>query len=184
MKEWQEEGCNGVRLSMNLSGRQFQHQNLDGLLESVLSETELAPSSLVLEITETVAMQNVENTLAILHTLKKRGVGIALDDFGKGYSSLSYLKHFPIDIIKIDPSFVTDVGKGPQEDALVRSIIHLGHSMKRTIIAEGVETEMQHTLPQVRRLRGSPGLPPLPPAAPRQAQTHPPPRPLLIVASS
>jgi EAL domain-containing protein (putative c-di-GMP-specific phosphodiesterase class I) len=145
LKTWHEEGCNRLRLSLNLSGRQFQHQNLIDLLERVIEDTSIDPKLVLLEITETVAMQNVEYTLSILRALKERGFQIALDDFGIGYSSLSYLKHFPIDIIKIDPSFVKDVGKGLQEEALVRSIIHLGHSMKRTIIAEGVETELQHT---------------------------------------
>lgn len=145
LKEWQQLGCRRLRLSMNLSGRQFQHRSLLDLLNEVVAETQVDPSSVMLEITESIAMQHGDHTLSILNSLKEKGFKIALDDFGIGYSSLSYLKHFPIDVIKIDPSFVKDLGRGHQEDALVRTIIYLGHSMNRTLIAEGVETEAQHT---------------------------------------
>jgi EAL domain-containing protein (putative c-di-GMP-specific phosphodiesterase class I) len=143
IKAWHQEGFTDLSVSLNLSARQFQYQNLVDLVDEVLKQNDLNPSCLILEITESVAMQNMDLTLAVLHTLKRRGVRIALDDFGVGYSSLSYLKHFPIDIIKIDPSFVRDVGTGMQEEALVRAVIHLGRSLKRNVIAEGVETEVQ-----------------------------------------
>lgn len=143
IKAWHQEGFTNLSVSLNLSARQFQYQNLVELVDEVLKENDLNPASLILEITESVAMQNMDLTLAVLHTLKIRGVRIALDDFGVGYSSLSYLKHFPIDIIKIDPSFVRDVGIGLQEEALVRAVIHIGRSLKRNVIAEGVETEVQ-----------------------------------------
>ena len=122
---------------------QFQNKNLVSYLDDVLSETGFDPEHLVIELTETVAMQNVDLTMAVLHTMKRKGIKIALDDFGTGYSSLSYLKHFPIDIIKIDPSFIRDVGKGTQPEALVKAVIRLGQSLKQIIIAEGVETEVQ-----------------------------------------
>jgi diguanylate cyclase (GGDEF)-like protein/PAS domain S-box-containing protein len=141
IKSWHQEGFSDLSVSLNLSARQFQYQNLVELVDEILKETDLDASCLILEITESVAMQNMDLTLAVLHTLKRRGVRIALDDFGVGYSSLSYLKHFPI--IKIDPSFVRDVGTGLQEEALVRAVIHLGRSLKRNVIAEGVETEVQ-----------------------------------------
>lgn len=143
IKAWHQEGFTNLSVSLNLSARQFQYQNLVELVDEVLKENDLNPSSLILEITESVAMQNMDLTLAVLHTLKRLGVRIALDDFGVGYSSLSYLKHFPIDIIKIDPSFVRDVGIGLQEEALVRAVIHIGRSLNRNVIAEGVETEVQ-----------------------------------------
>jgi diguanylate cyclase (GGDEF)-like protein/PAS domain S-box-containing protein len=143
IKAWHQEGYSHLSVSLNLSARQFQYQNLVELIDQVLQENDLNPSCLILEITESVAMQNLDLTLAVLHTLKRKGVRIALDDFGVGYSSLSYLKHFPIDIIKIDPSFVRDVGTGLDEEALVRAVIHLGRSLKRSVIAEGVETEVQ-----------------------------------------
>jgi len=143
VKRWQGNGLSNLRLSVNLSAMQFQHKNLVAHLDDVLEECNFDPGFLVIEMTETVAMQNVDLTLAILHTMKRKGIKIALDDFGMGYSSLSYLKHFPIDIIKIDPSFVRDIGAGKQPEALVKAVIRLGHSLKQTIIAEGVETEAQ-----------------------------------------
>jgi diguanylate cyclase (GGDEF)-like protein/PAS domain S-box-containing protein len=143
MKEWEQQGLKNLRLSVNLSAMQFQSTNLVAYLDQVLEQTGFDPKQLVIELTETVAMQNVDLTMAVLHTMKRKGIKIALDDFGMGYSSLSYLKHFPIDIIKIDPSFVKDVGAGTQQEALVRAVIRLGHSLKQIIIAEGVETEVQ-----------------------------------------
>jgi diguanylate cyclase (GGDEF)-like protein/PAS domain S-box-containing protein len=143
IREWQNKGLENLRLSVNLSAMQFQSKNLVGYLDQVLEETNFNPEHLVIELTETVAMQNVDLTLAVLHTMKRKGIKIALDDFGMGYSSLSYLKHFPIDIIKIDPSFLKDVGAGKQPEALVKAVIRLGHSLKQIIIAEGVETEVQ-----------------------------------------
>ena len=143
MKQWEIQGLTNLRLSVNLSAMQFQSTNLVAYLDQVLEQTGFDPAKLVIELTETVAMQNVDLTMAVLHTMKRKGIKIALDDFGMGYSSLSYLKHFPIDIIKIDPSFVKDVGAGKQQEALVRAVIRLGHSLKQIIIAEGVETEAQ-----------------------------------------
>ena len=140
---WQQLGFQNLRLSVNLSAMQFQSKNLVGYMDEVLESTRFDPRNLVIELTETVAMQNVDLTMAVLHTMKRKGIKIALDDFGMGYSSLSYLKHFPIDIIKIDPSFVRDVGAGKQPEALVRAVIRLGHSLKQIIIAEGVETRVQ-----------------------------------------
>jgi diguanylate cyclase (GGDEF)-like protein/PAS domain S-box-containing protein len=143
VKSWQDQGFEDLRLSVNLSSMQFQNKNLVKHLDRVLEECDFDPERLVIELTETVAMQNVDLTMAVLHTMKRKGIKIALDDFGMGYSSLSYLKHFPIDIIKIDPSFVQDVGSGKQPEALVRAVIRLGLSLKQIIIAEGVETELQ-----------------------------------------
>ena len=143
VKKWHMQGLKNLRLSVNLSAMQFQNKNLVSYLDDVLSETGFDPEHLVIELTETVAMQNVDLTMAVLHTMKRKGIKIALDDFGTGYSSLSYLKHFPIDIIKIDPSFIRDVGKGTQPEALVKAVIRLGQSLKQIIIAEGVETEVQ-----------------------------------------
>jgi diguanylate cyclase (GGDEF)-like protein/PAS domain S-box-containing protein len=143
VKRWQENGMPDLRLSVNLSAMQFQAKNLIAHLDEVLEECNFNPATLVIEMTETVAMQNVDLTMAILHTMKRKGIKIALDDFGMGYSSLSYLKHFPIDIIKIDPSFIRDIGAGTQPEALVKAVIRLGHSLNQTIIAEGVETEAQ-----------------------------------------
>ncbi|HSP05806.1 MAG TPA: EAL domain-containing protein, partial [Acidobacteriota bacterium] len=143
LKEWQNGGFPHLQVSINLSARQFQHEGLMDFVQKTLAETGLSPSSLVVEITESIAMQNVELTLSVLKQLRKFGIRIALDDFGIGYSSLSYLKHFPVDIIKIDTTFVRDVGHGQEEDALVRAVIQLGANMNRQVIAEGIETSEQ-----------------------------------------
>lgn len=142
IRSWRLQGAS-LRLSVNLSAKQFQQHNLVHQIETTLAQTGMPSEELVIEITESVAMQNMDLTLAVLHTLRKKQIQIALDDFGVGYSSLSYLKHFPIDIIKIDPSFIRDLGTGMQEESLVRAVIQLGHSLDRRVIAEGVETESQ-----------------------------------------
>jgi diguanylate cyclase (GGDEF)-like protein/PAS domain S-box-containing protein len=175
VKQWQENGMPDLRLSVNLSAMQFQHKNLVAHVDEVLQECNFNPACLVIEMTETVAMQNVDLTLAILHTMKRKGIKIALDDFGMGYSSLSYLKHFPIDIIKIDPSFIRDIGAGSQPEALVKAVIRLGHSLNQTIIAEGVETEIQRDFLMEQGCHEVQGFlfsPPLPPEDVWQVLQH------------
>lgn len=143
LKEWQDLGYTSLHVSINLSARQFQHEGLIDFVLKTLDKTRLSPRNLILEITESIAMQNVDLTLYVLKQLREHGIRIALDDFGVGYSSLSYLKHFPVDIIKIDTSFVRDVGRGREEDALVRAVIQIGANLQRLVIAEGVETPAQ-----------------------------------------
>jgi len=139
-KQWQNAKYPPVSVSVNLSGRQFHHQNLVEKVEAVLRETRLEPQWLDLEITETYAMQDADFTLAILKDLKHMGVRISLDDFGTGYSSLSHLKNFPIDTLKIDRSFVKDLATDPKEEAIVSAIIVLAHSLGMDVVGEGVET--------------------------------------------
>jgi EAL domain-containing protein (putative c-di-GMP-specific phosphodiesterase class I) len=112
----------------------------------VLEESELDPHWLGLEITETIAMRNFEDTIMTLTDLKIRGVHLAIDDFGTGYSSLGYLKRFPISKLKIDQSFVRDIDRDQNDAAIAGSIIALGRNMNMEIIAEGVETEEQSRL--------------------------------------
>ncbi|MEB0042555.1 EAL domain-containing protein [Pseudomonas sp. MH10] len=127
-------------LSVNLAGAQLRQPNLLRRIEQLLKECDLRPGCLQLEITENFIMSQAEEALAVLHKLKKIGVQLAIDDFGTGYSSLSYLKRLPLDILKIDQSFVRGLPDDPHDAAIVRAIIALGRSMQLTVIAEGVET--------------------------------------------
>lgn len=128
---------------MNISAIDFRQRDFVSNLATILEQTGLAPALLELEITESVLMQNVEDTIAILHEIKKMGVRLAIDDFGTGYSSLSYLRRFPVDVLKIDQSFVRGLGENTQDMQLISAIISLGKSLDLNIIAEGVETVEQ-----------------------------------------
>jgi diguanylate cyclase (GGDEF)-like protein/PAS domain S-box-containing protein len=142
-KKWQSLYSNEFRIAVNLSNRQFQQQDLLAKVEKTLKDTGLDPRSLELEITESMGMKNPEATLKTLQRLKSMGVQIAIDDFGTGYSSIYYLKKFPIDTIKIDRSFVDDIVTDPNDAAIVLAMIALAHSLKLTVIAEGVENKEQ-----------------------------------------
>jgi len=132
-----------LRMAVNLSARQFRGVHLVETVAEILEETRFDPQCLELEITESVAMQNLDHSIATMVRLKDMGVRLAVDDFGTGYSSLSYLKRFPIDLLKIDRSFVNGV-LGDQDDAAItEAIISLAHSLKLGVIAEGVETKEQ-----------------------------------------
>jgi EAL domain-containing protein (putative c-di-GMP-specific phosphodiesterase class I) len=130
-------------VAVNLSPVQFKNQNLALLIVSALGDSGLSAGRLELEITEAVLLQNNEATLATLHRIRELGVRIAMDDFGTGYSSLSYLRSFPFDKIKIDRSFVSELGKENDCVAIIRAVTRLGSSLGMTTTAEGVETEQQ-----------------------------------------
>ncbi|MFI5042411.1 MAG: putative bifunctional diguanylate cyclase/phosphodiesterase, partial [Acidimicrobiales bacterium] len=132
-----------LTVSVNLSGRQIAQADLVAVVANVLATTALPASRLVLEITESVLMRNVAHTIAVLTALKALGVRLSIDDFGTGYSSLSYLKQFPVDILKIDKSFVDGLDDGDQDTAIVAATIHLAHSLGLKTIAEGTETAIQ-----------------------------------------
>lgn len=142
-KVWQERGLGSLRMSVNLSARQFAQQDLLESISQALAETQLPPQCLEIELTESLVMADVDHAIGILRELKALGVQLSIDDFGTGYSSLSYLKRFPIDVLKIDRSFVNDITTDPDDAAIVASIISLAHSLRLTVIAEGVETEEQ-----------------------------------------
>ncbi len=129
-----------LQVAVNLSPAQFMHGDVVGLVHSILIETGLAPGRLELEITEGVLIEDFDRGLALLRRLKALGVRISMDDFGSGYSSLSYLQAFPFDKIKIDRAFIINLGRNPQSAAIVRAVIDLGHGLDMSIIAEGVET--------------------------------------------
>jgi diguanylate cyclase (GGDEF)-like protein/PAS domain S-box-containing protein len=132
-----------LQIAVNLSPAQFMHGDVVGLVHSILLETGLAPGRLELEITEGVLIDDFDRGLALLRRLKALGVRISMDDFGSGYSSLSYLQAFPFDKIKIDRAFVINLGRNPQSAAIVRAVIGLCHGLEMSIVAEGVETQEQ-----------------------------------------
>jgi diguanylate cyclase (GGDEF)-like protein len=140
-RAWLDAGLNpGV-----VSVRQFRQEGLVRTVSRILEETRLEPAQIEMELTESMVMQNVDAAIAILQGLKQLGVTLSLDDFGTGYSSLSYLKDLPIDTLKIDRSFVRDIGSGAEADdgVLAQAIISLGHALHLKVIAEGVETDAQ-----------------------------------------
>ena len=142
-KRWQEAGHPHLSVAVNLSARQFQQPELVEHVKRALRETGLPARSLDLEITESHAMQNAEATIHTLRELKALGVRISIDDFGIGYSSLSYLKRLPIDTLKIDQSFVRDITSDPDDAAIATAIIALAHTLKLRVVAEGVESQQQ-----------------------------------------
>jgi diguanylate cyclase (GGDEF)-like protein len=150
-REWQERGFNAIRVGVNVSARQFQQQHLAEIVLQILDETGLAPKYLDLELTESSIMSNAQATIDVLARLKAMDVTISIDDFGTGFSSLSYLKRLPIDALKIDKSFVRDVTTDPDDAALVMAIVTLAHNLRLQVIAEGVETEEQLRFLQLLR---------------------------------
>jgi EAL domain-containing protein (putative c-di-GMP-specific phosphodiesterase class I) len=142
-KKWTNSGLPDFRVSVNLSALQFRQTDLPEVISKVLSDTELNPRLLELEITESAAMQDVHFAILMLRVLKEMDLKIAIDDFGTGYSSLSYLKRLPIDVIKIDRSFINGIENEGDDAAIVRAIIAMAHTLKLHVTAEGVETSEQ-----------------------------------------
>ncbi len=132
-----------LHMGVNISVRQLRDSTLVGLVGDVLERTGMPPSALWLEITESGAMENPESSLAVLRELRALGVTLCIDDFGTGYSSLSYLRQLPAQIVKIDRSFVNEIGRNPEEEAIVRTVVGLSHALAREVVAEGVETAVQ-----------------------------------------
>jgi EAL domain-containing protein (putative c-di-GMP-specific phosphodiesterase class I) len=143
LADWRSAGFDGVRMSVNLSARQFQQQDLTRMVAGVLESVWLPADAIELEITESAVMHNVEWTKQVLHELRGMGVRVSIDDFGTGQSSLSYLKHFPLSTLKIDRTFVRDIEVDPDDEAIVKAVIALAHVLKLSVVAEGVETEGQ-----------------------------------------
>lgn len=141
--DWQREGIPQLHLAVNLSPRQFRQVRLTEIVAEILTETGIPPTQLELEVTESLLMDNTELSINTLSGLRAMGVKVAVDDFGTGYSSLNYLRRFPIDILKIDKSFVCELTSNADDAAIAAAIIALAHSLRLTVIAEGVETEAQ-----------------------------------------
>ena len=143
LKTWQGRGHPDLRVAVNLSPSQFHERNLASTVQQALTDTDLKPETLEIEITEGVAMEDAEVTVANLLALRDLNVGISIDDFGTGYSSLSYLKKFPVTTLKIDRSFVSDVVTNSADAGIVRAVVAMAHGLKLHVIAEGVETKEQ-----------------------------------------
>ncbi|MEW6542375.1 MAG: EAL domain-containing protein [Nitrospirota bacterium] len=142
-RAWQEGGFPLLRVAVNLSRRQFQQKNLIQVIQQVLNETGLAPHCLELELTESLLIEDSEETISALRALHGMGIRLSIDDFGAEYSSLGYLKRLPISTLKIDRSFVRDIATNPDDASITQAIITLAHCLNLNVIAEGVETEGQ-----------------------------------------
>ena len=140
---WQRAGMTGLRLSVNLSPVQFREGGVVQLIERTLAETGFDPHHLEIELTEGVMLESSDAAMASLRRLRKCGIGFSLDDFGTGYSSLAYVKRLPVQRLKIDQSFVHRLGLDGQDEAIVRAVIDLGHSLDLKVTAEGVESAEQ-----------------------------------------
>ena len=140
---WQDAGLKPMRIAVNVSARQFRQGKLLDFVRSVLEETGLQAQYLELELTESTVMANAEESVRILKSLSDMGVHIAIDDFGTGYSSLAYLKRLPLNVLKVDRSFVTDLARSQDDASIVQAVISMAHSLRLKVIAEGVETREQ-----------------------------------------
>lgn len=140
---WHEQGFDDLALAVNVSGRQFQQKNLPGLISRILQSSGVDPNKLELEITESIAMQDYVNPEAMLSKLKSLDVKISLDDFGTGWSSLTYLKNFPIDKMKLDQSFVHNLTTDKHDTAICKALITLSRSLGISVLAEGIENQQQ-----------------------------------------
>jgi EAL domain-containing protein (putative c-di-GMP-specific phosphodiesterase class I) len=149
--DWQRAGQPPLRIAVNLSPRQFQRTDLYRKVDRILKETGLPAECLSLEVTESVVMQDVDHAIETLARLKDLGVHLAIDDFGTGYSSLSYLKRFPIDLLKIDRSFIMDIPSIPDDIAIVSAVIAMAHQLNIKVLAEGVQSIEQRDILQTHR---------------------------------
>lgn len=140
---WHEAGLGRTGVAVNLSGRQLEMENLFTLVKAALDDSGLEPGYLEIELTESYLVQNPDKAIATLARLKAIGVRVSVDDFGTGYSSLAYLKRFPLDVLKVDRSFIQDIVADSDDAAITRAVIAMAHSLKLDVVAEGVETEAQ-----------------------------------------
>ncbi len=166
---WEKAGGRPITVSVNLSAVQFVQTDLAERIRRALLRSGFPPERLELEITETIAMVSPEMAVATIERLHRMGVQVSIDDFGTGYSSMAYLKRFRIDKLKIDRSFVQDLGRDPDDEAIVTAVIHMAKSLRCVVIAEGVETHEQQEFLRSRGVRHRAGLPPAPAHAGRSA---------------
>jgi predicted signal transduction protein with EAL and GGDEF domain len=143
IRQWDAAGLALGRVAVNLSARQLQQEDLAKQVRKILEETGVSPEQIALEITEGAVLVSAEHVTATLNELRDMGIKISLDDFGTGYSSLTYLKRFPVEVVKIDRSFVRDIEHDASDATIVSTVIAMAESMNLTVVAEGVETEAQ-----------------------------------------
>jgi len=141
--QWAADGLPPMRISVNVSSRQLRPGTFVKTVDEALELTGLPPERLELEVTESMMVQNEHEAVEILTELRDRGVTVALDDFGTGYSSLSYLRRLPLDVLKIDRSFVTELGEGRESESIIAAVIRMAHALGLRVVAEGVETRSQ-----------------------------------------
>ena len=142
MIKWKRDGLPTICVAINFSPTLFEDVNLANFVKEILQEFDIDPNHIKIEITESVMIHH-DRVLKTLNELKSLGIQIAIDDFGTGFSSLSHLKRFPIDTLKIDRSFIREIGKSSEDDAMVKTIIDIAHNLRLTVVAEGIETEEQ-----------------------------------------
>ncbi|KNY26167.1 diguanylate cyclase/phosphodiesterase [Pseudobacteroides cellulosolvens ATCC 35603 = DSM 2933] len=147
-KKWQDEGFQKVRIAVNLSARQFYSESLTEEIRTILEETELTPQYLELKITEGFMIKDPDYVNTVINGIRAMGVTVSIDDFGTGYSSLSQLRNFSVNVVKIDRSFVQNIGTDRNNISIVRAIIELAHGMNLKVVAEGIETETERKLLQ------------------------------------
>ncbi len=157
-RRWRDKGLPPLRIAVNFSARQFQQENLLENVRTVLQETKLEPESLELEITESIAMNQVDKGIKTMNKLNELGVRLAIDDFGIGYSSLGYLRQFPVHTLKVDQSFVKNLPQNKDDAAITAAIIAMGHNLNLEVIAEGVETKSELAFLQAHHCDGVQGF--------------------------
>ncbi|MCC5792892.1 MAG: EAL domain-containing protein [Legionellaceae bacterium] len=140
---WHQAGYKELTMAVNISGRQFRQPQLIEKIKQILQKTGLEPHYLELELTESLLVDNLQGAIDTMHAFKDMGIRLVIDDFGTGYSSLAYLKQFPVDKLKIDRSFINELNANNYDAAIARAIINLGHTLNLSVLAEGVETELQ-----------------------------------------
>jgi EAL domain-containing protein (putative c-di-GMP-specific phosphodiesterase class I) len=150
-KAWQDQGLPPVAIAVNMSARQCEQPDVEEVVSRALRDSGLEPRYLELEITESLSMANPEQSVPLMQRLKRIGVALSIDDFGTGFSNLSYLKRFPVDRLKIDLSFVREITSDPGSLAISEAIITMSHRLNLQVVAEGVETEGQLALLSERR---------------------------------
>lgn len=143
IKKWHHQGLADLNIAVNISGCQFRQTNLPELVAEILKSTGLEAKYLELELTESLLIENIDHVVEVMFLLKDMGIKLVIDDFGTGYSSLSYLKQFPVDKLKIDRTFVSEIASNPNDAAIVKAIINLGHSLNLEVLAEGIENDFQ-----------------------------------------
>jgi EAL domain-containing protein (putative c-di-GMP-specific phosphodiesterase class I) len=155
-RAWLDAGLPEIYIAVNVSGRQFQSEDFEEKVLSILDEFRIDPEYLELEVTESLLMKNPELTAPLLQSLRQKGIRVAIDDFGTGYSSLSYLHRFPIDTLKIDQSFVRQIGTADGV-SMVKAIIQLGRELGMCVVAEGVESDLEATTLEAMRCDSAQG---------------------------
>ena len=143
IQQWEQTKTMSIRVSVNLSGRQFHNTDLSRTINQIIEETAINPAMLELELTESILMKEGDSSVHVLNEFKKMGLSVSVDDFGTGYSSLNYLKRLPLDILKIDRSFVEDIEINSDDTTIIKTIIAMAHNLNLKVIAEGVETMEQ-----------------------------------------